>query len=250
MNRSSSSPFSSPSGRPSLMGVTCAAIVGSVLVLVAAVLFALLPGSLSEARDFRAARPCAEIGGSAVENGDCLSAWPATVVSTETGRKKKAVTYWITLDPGTEEQPFRIRMRGDGPVWKKLAPGNQVTVSSWRDVVWAVGLGELRQDTTTKPGYAPTVQLAVGLALLIVGAVFLRGSGWLHRRRAIGAPPARTSQILVPMAATFVAVAVAVTAAVATDRLWLVLLLTAAGCVMAWTASVLLVRRLAGVRTA
>ncbi|CAM5348662.1 hypothetical protein SCYAM73S_01561 [Streptomyces cyaneofuscatus] len=69
-------------------------------------------------------------------------------------------------------------------------------------------------------------------------------------RTATGAPPARTSQILVPMAATFVAVAVAVTAAVATDRLWLVLLLTAAGCVMAWTASVLLVRRLAGVRTA
>ncbi|MFJ7325541.1 hypothetical protein ACIQVN_04715 [Streptomyces cyaneofuscatus] len=252
MNRSpspSSSPFSSPSGRPSLMGVTFAALVGSVLVLVAAVLFALLPGSLSEARDFRAARPCAEIGGSAVENGDCLSEWPATVVSTETGRKKKSVTYWITLDPGTEEQPFRIRMRGDGPVWEKLAPGDEVTVSSWRDVVWAVGLGEQRQDTTTKPGYAPTVQLAVGLALLIVGAVFLRGAGWLHRLRATRAPAVRAAQVVVPMAATLVAVGVAVTAAVATDRLWLVLLVTAAGCAAAWTASVLLVRRSAGVRT-
>ncbi|MET9928720.1 MULTISPECIES: hypothetical protein [unclassified Streptomyces] len=247
MNRSSS-PFSSPSGRPNLMGVTSAAVVGSVMVLVAAVLFTLLPGSLSEARDFRAARPCAEV--SAPENGDCLSAWPATVVSTGTGRKKKAVTYWITLDPGAEEQPFRIRMRGDGPVWEKLAPGNAVTVSSWRDTVWAVGLGELRQDTTTKPGHAPTVRLAVGLALLIVGAVFLRGAGRLHRLRASRAPAVRASQFIVPMAATFIAVGIAVTAAVATESLWLVLLVTAAGCAAAWTASVLLARRLTGVRTA
>ncbi|MFD3413095.1 hypothetical protein [Streptomyces cyaneofuscatus] len=100
-----------------------------VLVLVAAVLFALLPGALSEARDFRAARPCTEIGGSAVENGDCLSEWPATVVSTETGRKKKAVTYRITLDLGAAEQPFRIRMRSDGPVGEKLAPGDAVTAA-------------------------------------------------------------------------------------------------------------------------
>ncbi|MFD3792385.1 hypothetical protein [Streptomyces cyaneofuscatus] len=250
MHPAPSSPFSSPSGRPNLMGVTFAAIVGSVLVLVAAVLFALLPGALSEARDFRAARPCTEIGGSAVENGDCLSEWPATVVSTETGRKKKAVTYWITLDLGAAEQPFRIRMRSDGPVGEKLAPGDAVTVSSWRDAVWAVGLGELRQDTTSKPGHAPTVQLAVGLALLIVGAVLLRGAGRLHRLRATRAPAVRASQILVPMAATFIAVGIAVTAVVATDRLRLVLLTTAAGCATAWTASVLLVRRLGGQRTA
>ncbi|MFF2699058.1 hypothetical protein ACFVUQ_11925 [Streptomyces cyaneofuscatus] len=249
MNRSSSSPFSSPSGRPSLMGVTFAAVVGSVLVLAAAVLFALLPGSLSEAREFRAARPCEEAA--APENGDCLSAWPGTVVSTDVGRKNKAVTNWVTVDFGPgQERSLRIRMQGSGPVWETLAPGDRVTALTWRDRLWGLEKGELRQDTTEKPGRTSTAQLALGLALLITGAVFLRGSGWLHRRRAIGAPPARTSQILVPMAATFLAAGIAVTAAVATDRLWLVLLVTAAGCAMAWTASVLLVRRLAGVRTA
>ncbi|MGW1206147.1 hypothetical protein [Streptomyces cyaneofuscatus] len=242
----SSSP---PPERSGLTGVTLAAVAGSAMVLAAAVLFALLPGPLSEAREFRAARSCAEIGGSAVENGDCLAEWPATVVSTETGRTRKAASNWVTLDPGAGEPPFRLRMRGYGPVWEKLTPGDRVTVFTWRDKVWGLGAGELRQATTAKPGNTATAQLAVGLALLIIGAVFLRGSGWLHRRRAIGAPPARTSQILVPMAATFIAVGVAVTAAVATDRLWLVLVVTAAGCAATWTAAVLLVRRLGGQRT-
>ncbi|WP_411082008.1 hypothetical protein [Streptomyces sp. cmx-18-6] len=239
-----------PPERSSLMGVTLAAVVGSVMVLAAAVLFALLPGSLSEARDFRAARSCEEIGGSVAENGDCLSAWPATVVSTETGRKNKAVTHWVTVDLSPEEPAFRVRMRGDGPVWEKLAPGSRVTVFTWRDLTWAMGLGELRQDTTEKPGRASTAQLAIGLALLIVGAVFLRGAGWLHRRRAVRAPAARASQVLVPVAATLAAVGVAATAAVATENIWLVLLVTAAGCAVAWTASALLVRRLGGGRTA
>ncbi|MEU0919646.1 hypothetical protein ABZ384_19635 [Streptomyces cyaneofuscatus] len=242
-------PSSSPRGRPSLMGVTFAAVVGSAMVLAAAVLFALLPGPLSEARRFRTARPCAEIGGSAVENGDCLAEWPATVVSTGTGRTRRAAGNWVTLAPGAGEPPFRLRMRGYGPVWEKLTPGDQVTVFTWRDKVWGLGAGELHQATTVKPGNTATARLAVGLALLIVGAVFLRGAGWLHRRRAIGAPPARTSQVVVPMAAAFLAAGIAVTAAVATDRLWLVLLTTAAGCAAAWTASVLLVRRLGGERT-
>ncbi|MGC4905005.1 hypothetical protein ACLQ2J_04725 [Streptomyces cyaneofuscatus] len=242
-------PSSSPRGRPSLMGVTFAAVVGSAMVLAAAVLFALLPGPLSEAREFRTARPCAEIGGSAVENGDCLAEWPATVVSTGTGRTRRAAGNWVTLAPGAGEPPFRLRMCGYGPVWEKLTPGDQVTVFTWRDKVWGLGAGELHQATTVKPGNTATARLAVGLALLIVGAVFLRGAGWLHRRRAIGAPPARTSQVVVPMAAAFLAAGTAVTAAVATDRLWLVLLTTAAGCAAAWTASVLLVRRLGGERT-
>ncbi|ARI52632.1 hypothetical protein A6E92_10845 [Streptomyces sp. S8] len=242
--------YSSPPGRPAPTGVVFAAVIGSVMVLTAAVLFALLPGALSEARDFRAARPCAEIGGSAVENGDCLSEWPATVVSTATGRSNKAVTNWVTLDGEAEEPLFRVRMRGHGPVWEQLKPGGRVTVFSWRSAVWAVGLGELRQDTAEEPGRHATVRLAVGLALLIVGAVFLRGAGWLHRRRATRAPAVRAAQVFVPMVATFMAAAVAVVAATATDSLWLVLLIAAAGCAVAWTGAALPLRRSAGGRTA
>ncbi|NUV98443.1 hypothetical protein [Streptomyces sp. CAI 127] len=246
MNRSSSPyphPHPQPPGLPSLKGVVFASVVGSVLVLAAAVLFALLPGSLSEAADFRAARPCAEVA--APESGDCLSEWPATVVSTETGRSNKSVTNWVTLDGGAEEPPFRVRMRGHGPVWAKLAPGDRVTVLSWRDVVWAVQAGELRQDTTEMPDREPTVRLAVGLALLIVGTVFLRGAGWLHRRRAIRATDTPTAQVLVVMAATLLASGIAATAAAATDSIWLVLLVAATGCAAVWAATALLLRGLA-----
>ncbi|SCE62173.1 hypothetical protein GA0115253_110161, partial [Streptomyces sp. Termitarium-T10T-6] len=183
MNRPvSPRPYPQPPGLPSLRGVIFASVVGSVLVLAAAILFALLPGALSEAADFRAARPCSEVA--VPEKGNCLAEWPATVVSTETGRSNKAVTHWVTLDGGAAEPPFRVRMRGDGPVWEKLSPGDRVTVLSWRDVVWAVEAGELRQDTTARPGRASTVQLAVALTLLVVGAVFRAGSG-------VAAPPPR-----------------------------------------------------------
>ncbi|MEV7914037.1 hypothetical protein [Streptomyces griseus] len=241
-------PEQRPAGLPSLKGVVFASVVGSVLVLAAAVLFALLPGALSEAADFRAARPCSEV--SAPESGDCLSEWPATVVSTGTGRSNKAVTNWVTLDGEAEEPPFRIRMRGHGPVWEKLTPGDRVTVLSWRDVVWAVEAGELRQDTTDEPGRGATVRLAVGLALLIVGSAFLRGAGWLHRRRATRATDTPTAQVVVVMAATLLAAGIAATAATATDTLRLVLLVAAAGCAAAWTAAALLLRGLARRRTA
>ncbi|MFF8984699.1 hypothetical protein ACF08E_15105 [Streptomyces globisporus] len=89
-------------------------------------------------------------------------------------------------------------MRGDGPVWWELAPGDLVTVSAWRDLVWRLGSGELRQDTTRTPDREPTVLLAVALTLLVVGAVSLRGARWLHRRRATRAGlrqrPARRHQ--------------------------------------------------------
>ncbi|WP_432025097.1 hypothetical protein [Streptomyces parvus] len=249
MSRSSSPhPHPRPPGLPSLKNVVFASVVGSVLVLAAAVLFALLPGSLSEAADFRAARPCSEVA--AAEKGDCLAEWPATVVSTETGRSNKAVTNWGTLDGGAAEPPFRVRMQGDGPVWEKLAPGDRVTVLSWRDVVWAVEAGELRQDTTARPGRESTVQLAVGLTLLVVGTVFLRGAGWLHRRRATRATDTPTAQVVVVMAATLLASGVAATAATVTDTVWLVLLIAAAGCATVWTATALLLRGLARRRTA
>ncbi|MFE2979842.1 hypothetical protein [Streptomyces sp. NPDC059258] len=251
MNRPPS-PCSHPQspGLPSLQGVIFASVVGSVLVLAAAVLFALLPGALSGAADFRAARPCPEEGGSVVENGDCLSEWPATVVSTGTGRSNKAVTHWVTVDLSPEEPSFRIRMRGDGPVWRELAPGDRVTVFAWRDLVWQLGSGELRQDTTETPDREPTVRFAAGLVLLIVGSVFLRGAGWLHRRRATRATDTPTAQVVVVMAATLLASGIAAGAATVTDTVWLVLLIAAAGCATVWAATALLLRGLARRRTA
>ncbi|WP_228990314.1 hypothetical protein [Streptomyces sp. DH8] len=95
-----------------LKGVVLPAVVGSVMVVAAAVLLALLPGKLSEARDFRAARPCEEAGGSAAENGDCLSTRPATVRSTEARPRGKGYARWATLDPGGGAPPHRVRLRG------------------------------------------------------------------------------------------------------------------------------------------
>jgi hypothetical protein len=220
-----------------------AAVVGSVMLLVAAVLFALLPGQLSEAHDFRAARPCAEAEGSVAENGDCLAEWPATVLTTEARRQGKGHARWVTVDPGRGVPPYRVRLRGERPVWEKLSPGARVTVASWRGrPVW-VGTEESRQDAVDRPGRGAIVRLAVALALLIVGGVFLWSAFWWNGRRAPGTPAVPAAQVTVVMAATALAVGVAVTAAVTVDSLPLVLLATAAGCAAMWTATAWLLRR-------
>ncbi|MER7697533.1 MULTISPECIES: hypothetical protein [unclassified Streptomyces] len=224
-------------------GVVLAAVVGSVMLLASAVLCALLPGQLSEARDFRAARPCAEIRGSVAENGDCLAEWPATVLSTEARRQGNGYARWATLDPGRDAEPLRVRLRGERPVWEKLAPGVRVTVATWRGTTVWVGAGEARQDAAGRPGPGAIVRLAVALALLIVGGVFLRSAFWWNGRRAPGTSALRTAQIAVPAVATAFAVGIAVTAAVTLESLPLVLLVTAAGCAVAWTAAARLLRR-------
>lgn len=252
-DRAYSSASSWPSPPPAsagLKGVVLAAVVGSVMLLVAVALFALLPGQLSEARDFRAARPCAEAEGSAAENGDCLAEWPATVLATEARRQGKGHARWVTVDPGRGAPPYRVRLRGEHPVWEKLSPGARVTVASWRDrPVW-VGAEGSRQDAVDRPGRGAIVRLAVALALLIVGGVFLRSAFWWNGRRAPGTPAVRAAQVAVPMAATALAVGVAVTAAVTVDSLPLVLLATAAGCAAMWTATAWLLRRPPRGRTA
>ncbi|WP_237302724.1 hypothetical protein [Streptomyces sp. S063] len=85
---------------------------------------------------------------------------------------------------------------------------------------------------------------------MIVGSVFLRGAGWLHRRRATRAQDSPAAQVVVVMAATLLASGIAVTAVTATDTVWLVLLVAAAGCAAVWTATALLLRALARRRTA
>ncbi|MCX4520771.1 hypothetical protein OG402_24565 [Streptomyces anulatus] len=224
-------------------GVVVAAVVGSVMLLAAAVLFALLPGQLSEAHDFRAARPCAELEGSVAENGDCLAEWPATVLATEARRQGKGHARWVTLDPGRDSEPFRVRLRGERPVWSTLAPGDRVTVSSWRGEPVQVMAGDARQDAIDRPGPGAIVRLAVALALLIVGGAFVRSAFWWNGRRAPGTPAVRTAQVTVPMAATASAVGIAVTAAFTVESLPLVLLATAAGCAALWTASAWWLRR-------
>lgn len=214
--------------------------VGAVLVLAAAVLFVTLPGKLTEAHDFRAARSCEDVA--APENGDCLATWPAAVVAKESRREKKSDTRLVTVDPD-DGPPFEVELRGAGPVFGELEPGDRVTVHSWRGTVWALGLGELRQDVRGKPGPGAAARLAVALAPLVVGAVFVRGAFWWSLRHTRD-PAVHAWQSWVPFAATSAAVGVAITSALTVHSVPLVLLITAAGCAVAWSASALLTRLL------
>ncbi|MFH8880360.1 hypothetical protein [Streptomyces californicus] len=250
MTRSSSSSSSSapapgsPSGPPparrDLRSALVPGAIGALLVPAAAVLFATLPGKLSEVHDFRAARPCEEAA--VPENGGCLATRSAVVVAKESRREKKSDTRLVTLDPD-EGPPAEVEMRGAGPVFGELEPGDRVTVHSWRGTDWALSLGELRQDLMGKPGPGAAARFAVALALLITGAALVRAAfRWSLRHTRD--PAVHAWQTWVPFTATAAAVAAAVTAALTVDRVLPVLLITAAGCAVAGTASALLTRAL------
>ncbi|MFF0194814.1 hypothetical protein ACFYT5_18005 [Streptomyces anulatus] len=229
-----------PPARRDMRSAIAPGALGAVLILAAAVLFVTLPGKLAEAHDFRAARSCEDVA--APENGDCLATWPAAVVAKESRREKKSDTRLVTVDPG-DGPPFEVELRGAGPVFDELEPGDRVTVHSWRGTVWALGLGELRQDVRGKPGPGAAARLAVALALLVVGAAFVRGAFWWSLRHTRD-PAVHAWQSWVPFAATSAAVGVAITSALTVDDVPLVLLITAAGCAVAWSASALLTRLL------
>ncbi|MFC8702736.1 hypothetical protein ACFUIV_11265 [Streptomyces anulatus] len=229
-----------PPARRDMRSAIAPGALGAVLILAAAALFVTLPGKLAEAHDFRAARSCEDVA--APENGDCLATWPAAVVAKESRREKKSDTRLVTVDPG-DGPPFEVELRGAGPVFGELEPGDRVTVHSWRGTVWALGLGELRQDVRGKPGPGAAARLAVVLALLVVGAAFVRGAFWWSLRHTRD-PAVHAWQSWVPFAATSAAVGVAITSALTVDDVPLVLLITAAGCAVAWSASALLTRLL------
>ncbi|MFE7053283.1 hypothetical protein ACFVAM_33545 [Streptomyces californicus] len=234
------SPSAPPPARRDLRSALAPGAIGVLLVLAAAVLFATLPGKLSEVHDFRAARPCVEAA--VPENGDCLATWPAAAVAKESRREKRSDTRLVTVDPG-DGPPVELELRGAGPVFGALESGDRVTVHSWRGTVWALSLGELRQDVVGKPGPGAAARFAVALALLITGAVLVRAAfRWSLRHTRD--PAVHAWQTWVPFTATAAAVGLAVTAALTVDGVLPVLLITAAGCAVAGTASALLTRAL------
>ncbi|MFE7456261.1 hypothetical protein [Streptomyces sp. NPDC057554] len=212
---------------------------GIVLVVIALFLAAGLPGKFAEVREFRAALPCAGAVGPAAGHGDCLSERPATVLAKERRKQSKSEIWLVKVDPGAGASPVQVRMQGPGPVFDEVERGDRVVLHSWRSTVWAVGLGDLRQDAHGKPGDIAFAQLGVTLALAILGAALLLAA----LRRALRRPRdpvVRAWRAAVPCVAALVAAGVAITASVVADDAPLVLLVSAAGCAVSGAAAALL----------
>ncbi|MFJ1592107.1 hypothetical protein ACIOD0_17910 [Kitasatospora albolonga] len=216
---------------------------GVVLVVIVLFIAAVLPGKFAELREFRAALPCAGAAGPAAGHGDCLSERPATVLAKERRGKAKSRVWLVKVDPGAGAPPVQVKMQGPGPVFDEVERGDRVVLHSWRSTVWAVGLGDLRQDAHGKPGNVAFGHLGVALALAILGAALLLAA----LRRALRRPRdpvVRAWRAAVPCVAALVAAGVAITASAVADDAPLVLLVSAAGCAVSGAVAALLTRLL------
>lgn len=218
-------------------------VIGVALAVTALILAAGLPGKLAEVGEFRAALPCAGAVGPATGHGDCLSERPATVLAKERRGKSKSVVRLVKVDPGAGASPFQVKMQGPGPVFDEVGRGDRVVLHSWRSTVWAVGLGDLRQDAHGKPGPVAFGHLGVALALAILGAALLLAALRRVLRRPRD-PVVRAWRAAVPCVAALVPAVVAITASAVADDAPLVLLVSAAGCAVSGAAAALLTKLL------
>lgn len=159
-----------------------AALLGLTLLLVASAGLAAVPESVDDERRYLRATACpgAESGRAA----DCLADRPARVAGVVIRDEARDEEFTLRLRKAAG-LPEEIDMGGAGPLLDRLGPGDEVTVTLWRDYAVAVTRGATVQRTADTPeGEAESI-IAVVLALLPAGVFLLHTGGTgLVRARA------------------------------------------------------------------
>ncbi|MEV7444034.1 hypothetical protein AB0O22_23400 [Streptomyces sp. NPDC091204] len=168
------------------------ALLGVVLLALSGALGSQVPQQIAYEESFLAARPCA---GAQAERGTaaCLRTTRATVLSARpaTSGPKKATIFEVRLRgpvPAPADRPFHLDP--DGELSRRVEPGEEVEVVTWRDVQVSVrqdGVGE------TLPGLPDEATMYVGLTLVgvwLTGVAFIAAFGSVRRARcrAAGRP--------------------------------------------------------------
>ncbi len=154
-----------------------AALLGAVLALLgSAGGAASVSGGIDTVRAFRAAAD----GCTAADTPrkDCFTTQRAVVRGTErTGARSSE--YWVRLD-GPAAVPEEVDLGAEGPLFRELQPGDEVTVTLWRDYATALSRDGTTQHSRDTPEGEPewgagmaVVCLTVFCYLLYLGTVLL-----------------------------------------------------------------------------
>ncbi|MEB3964147.1 hypothetical protein OKJ48_28480 [Streptomyces kunmingensis] len=145
--------------------------IGTSLVLIGLVLFALVPFAEADNRAYEAAPTCP-----AGQRADgCRAVLPATVVDKDTDTGGKSVKYYLYLREtgGPAGGVHRVRLPDDEPVYDHVHRGDRVTATYWGDEIREVRAASGTQRAALSPvhdgrlpGTFAVVALAAGLGLL------------------------------------------------------------------------------------
>lgn len=140
-----------------------AALLGLAVLLVAASGLAVVPETAADERLYLQAAPCPS-GSSPEPTDDCLHARPARVACIVIRDEPKYEEFTLRLlkAPGL---PDEIDTGSAGPLLDHLTPGEEVTVTLWRDYAVSVARGGTVQNTADTPEGEAVFVTAGALAL-------------------------------------------------------------------------------------
>ncbi|MFV5998596.1 hypothetical protein ACNPQM_41190 [Streptomyces sp. NPDC056231] len=167
----------------------CAALLGVAMLLLGAAGLAVVPGLIEDEKAFGTAAACTTPSS---PQDDCLRSFDATVTRTVIREQAKSSEHTLYLD-GPARVPRSIDMGGSEPLLKRLRPGDNVTVTMWRDYATAVRQGKVSQETADTPEGEPVFVCALALAVICGGAYGLYAGGTAlarARRHAVRGLPA------------------------------------------------------------
>ncbi|MFJ6835593.1 hypothetical protein [Streptomyces sp. NPDC091209] len=167
------------------------ALLGLALLAGMAGPSAFVPGKVATEEAFLAARPChGETAAPDVTN--CTRTTRGTVLSVESAKSGRATVFRVRLRPpmpAPADQPIDLDRHGD--LSERIKPGEQVEVTTWRNVLVAVSQDGVRETLPGLPDEDATVFVAVALMALWSAAlafVAAFGAGRRARRLATGRP--------------------------------------------------------------
>ncbi|WP_454334870.1 hypothetical protein [Streptomyces glaucescens] len=172
---------------PSRRGLGCI-VAGLLLVLVAAGLFAAVPGALANQREYASAPACPDGN----RSGSCTTAVPATVTGTDDEPNGRSVRHWIHFTERGSDAVRRVRMAGTRPVFDTVRSGSEVTLTYWKGEIRTVRFGAAAQETYASPAEDWRWPTAFGLLTLPFGLGVLLCGLSLRSQSASATPPARS----------------------------------------------------------
>ncbi|WP_432077195.1 hypothetical protein [Streptomyces wuyuanensis] len=167
----------------------CAALIGVAMLLLGAAGLAIVPDLIEDEKAFGTATACTT---PSAPHDDCLRSFDATVTRTVIKEQNKSWEYTLYLN-GPTPVPRTIDMGDSDPLLKRLSPGDNVTVTLWRDYATEVRQGKISQETADTPEGEPVFVCALALAVTCGGAYSLYAGGTAlarARRHAVRGLPA------------------------------------------------------------
>lgn len=152
--------------------------VGLLLVLASAVLLAMVPRALADARAYAAAPACP----AGTRSDSCTTPVRATVEGTEDEAVGKGHWYWLLVTERGSDEEQSVRMAGKGPVYDSVRAGDRVLLDYWRGEIRAVSFGDATQETHASPSSAWRLPTGLGLLTLPLGSCLLAIGLWCRYR--------------------------------------------------------------------